>query len=266
MECGTILLWFYLVDRSSLLPYGSKSYSRDVLGFIFLGLTLVAFFTSVKQCRAPVLLNRQQTEEWKGWMQVCSLLTHSSHALCTELSCFFDLLLACIMHCPASCFCLFFPCIHYALTSIMLMGFTPCIQYALSSIMVFACLLLACIPCWPVSCSLPTYSLHALYTVQGHALCLCTPCMHHTLSRVMLSVYVLLACIICCPVSCSLLLTSCVLDTLASVMLTCCMRLTPSTMSCLICTVVRGVHTIYHSRSICTLAGTRFFSPVPASI
>ena len=70
VECGTILLWFYLVDRSAVFPYGTKSYSRDVLGFIFLGLTLVAFFTSLKQCRAPVLLNRQQTEEWKGWMQV----------------------------------------------------------------------------------------------------------------------------------------------------------------------------------------------------
>ena len=70
VECGTILLWFYLVDRSALFPYGTKSYSRDVLGFIFLGLTMVAFCTSLKQCRAPVLLNRQQTEEWKGWMQV----------------------------------------------------------------------------------------------------------------------------------------------------------------------------------------------------
>lgn len=71
-ECCTILLWFYVADRTSVFPYGTKDYSRDVLGFIFLGLTLVAFFTSLKQCRVPVLLNRQQTEEWKGWMQVCS--------------------------------------------------------------------------------------------------------------------------------------------------------------------------------------------------
>ena len=75
MECCTILLWFYVADRTSLLPYGAKSYSRDVLGFIFLALTLVAFFTSVKPCRVAVLLNRQQTEEWKGWMQV-RLLHH----------------------------------------------------------------------------------------------------------------------------------------------------------------------------------------------
>ena len=62
-----------MADRTSLLPYGAKSYSRDVLGFIFLALTLVAFFTSLKPCRVAVLLNRQQTEEWKGWMQVIFL-------------------------------------------------------------------------------------------------------------------------------------------------------------------------------------------------
>ncbi|KAL3154843.1 hypothetical protein ABBQ38_011385 [Trebouxia sp. C0009 RCD-2024] len=76
VECCTILLWFYVVDRTSLLPYGDKHYSRDVLGFIFLALTLVAFFTSLKQCRVAALLNRQQTEEWKGWMQVLFLLYH----------------------------------------------------------------------------------------------------------------------------------------------------------------------------------------------
>ena len=40
------------------------------MGFIFLGLTLVALATSLKKAKAPILLNRQQTEEWKGWMQV----------------------------------------------------------------------------------------------------------------------------------------------------------------------------------------------------
>ena len=84
MECCTILLWFYVADRTSLLPYGTKSYSRDVLGFIFLALTLVAFFTSLRPCRVAVLLNRQQTEEWKGWMQVISL----NYRLCNEAKAF----------------------------------------------------------------------------------------------------------------------------------------------------------------------------------
>ena len=40
-----------------------------MMAFIFATLTLVAVWTSTKKGRAPVLLNRQQTEEWKGWMQ-----------------------------------------------------------------------------------------------------------------------------------------------------------------------------------------------------
>lgn len=48
----------------------AQSYSRDLLGFLFLVLTLVAGVTSLKAARTPVTLNRAQTEEWKGWMQV----------------------------------------------------------------------------------------------------------------------------------------------------------------------------------------------------
>lgn len=49
-----------------------QSYSRDVLAFLFLVLTLVAMATSRVQHKVPLLLNRKQTEEWKGWMQVAS--------------------------------------------------------------------------------------------------------------------------------------------------------------------------------------------------
>jgi len=47
----------------------AQAYSRDVLAFVFAALTLVAAWTSTAKARAVVLLNRQQTEEWKGWMQ-----------------------------------------------------------------------------------------------------------------------------------------------------------------------------------------------------
>ena len=69
VELGTIMLWYYLADRTDIFPRNTKSYSRDLLGFIFVALTLVAGSTSVKPCTTPMLLNRQQTEEWKGWMQ-----------------------------------------------------------------------------------------------------------------------------------------------------------------------------------------------------
>lgn len=38
--------------------------------FIFLTLVVVAGWTSITKCKVASLLNRQQTEEWKGWMQV----------------------------------------------------------------------------------------------------------------------------------------------------------------------------------------------------
>lgn len=70
MEFGTILLWFYVADRSSLLFPVQKEYLRDRLAFVFLTLVVVAGWTSTNKCRVASLLNRQQTEEWKGWMQV----------------------------------------------------------------------------------------------------------------------------------------------------------------------------------------------------
>ena len=58
------------------MPACMQSYSRDLLGFLFLVLTLVASITSLRPARSPVLLNRTQTEEWKGWMQVQALLPY----------------------------------------------------------------------------------------------------------------------------------------------------------------------------------------------
>ena len=54
----------------STSPFALQSYSRDVLVFIFGVLTCVAFGSSLTAVKAPSLLNRSQTEEWKGWMQV----------------------------------------------------------------------------------------------------------------------------------------------------------------------------------------------------
>lgn len=75
-EMGTIIVWFYLADRTPVIAAGPKEYIRDVFLSIFAVLTLVAGNYTMKKGRAPVLINRQQTEEWKGWMQVLFLLYH----------------------------------------------------------------------------------------------------------------------------------------------------------------------------------------------
>jgi hypothetical protein len=53
-----------------------QSYSRDLFAFLFVCLTAVAVGSSLQPVRTPLLLNRPQTEEWKGWMQVLFLLYH----------------------------------------------------------------------------------------------------------------------------------------------------------------------------------------------
>lgn len=47
-----------------------QHYDRDLFVFLFVILTCVAIGASLQTVKAPVLLVRQQTEEWKGWMQV----------------------------------------------------------------------------------------------------------------------------------------------------------------------------------------------------
>eukprot|EP00878_Enallax_costatus_P021635 GHUV01022920.1.p1 GENE.GHUV01022920.1~~GHUV01022920.1.p1 ORF type:complete len:409 (+),score=95.11 GHUV01022920.1:422-1648(+) len=51
-------------------------YNRDLFLFLFVCLTCVALGSSLQPVRKELLLNRPQTEEWKGWMQVLFLLYH----------------------------------------------------------------------------------------------------------------------------------------------------------------------------------------------
>ncbi|GLC34819.1 hypothetical protein PLESTB_001167700 [Pleodorina starrii] len=76
VEFGLLMLWYFLADRTTIVPEGEKSYSRDVFVFIFVVLTSVAVGSSIRTFKMPLLLNRPQTEEWKGWMQVLFLLYH----------------------------------------------------------------------------------------------------------------------------------------------------------------------------------------------
>ncbi|XP_062211044.1 protein REDUCED WALL ACETYLATION 1-like isoform X2 [Phragmites australis] len=87
-EFGGYLLYFYICDRTNLLGESAKIYSRDLFLFLYFLLIIVAAMTSFKvhqdksalTGKSILYLNRHQTEEWKGWMQVLFLMYHYFNA------------------------------------------------------------------------------------------------------------------------------------------------------------------------------------------
>lgn len=66
---GCIMLYFWLCDFQHIWYKQNKQYSRDIYIFIFFLLVFVAVVFTIKPT-SDKILNRDQTEEWKGWMQV----------------------------------------------------------------------------------------------------------------------------------------------------------------------------------------------------
>ncbi|OEL31909.1 Protein REDUCED WALL ACETYLATION 1 [Dichanthelium oligosanthes] len=87
-EFGGYLLYFYICDRTNLLGESAKNYSRDLFLFLYFLLIIIAAMTSFKihqdksafTGKSILYLNRHQTEEWKGWMQVLFLMYHYFNA------------------------------------------------------------------------------------------------------------------------------------------------------------------------------------------
>ncbi|GER39292.1 O-acetyltransferase family protein [Striga asiatica] len=83
-EFGALLIYFYLCDRTNLLGESKKSYNRDLFLFLYFLLIIISAITSFKihndkspfSGKSIMYLNRHQTEEWKGWMQVLFLMYH----------------------------------------------------------------------------------------------------------------------------------------------------------------------------------------------
>ncbi|XP_073273444.1 protein REDUCED WALL ACETYLATION 3-like isoform X1 [Primulina huaijiensis] len=83
-EFGGIIFYFYLCDRTNFFADSKKSYSRDVFCFLYILLIIASAMTSIKKHndksafsgKSILYLNRHQTEEWKGWMQVLFLMYH----------------------------------------------------------------------------------------------------------------------------------------------------------------------------------------------
>ena len=75
-EFGLIMGVFYFADRSGVVPDSGKTYDRDLFFFVFLALAAYGWYNTLSKSKTHAPLNREQTEEWKGWMQVLFLLYH----------------------------------------------------------------------------------------------------------------------------------------------------------------------------------------------
>eukprot|EP00794_Sanderia_malayensis_P015362 gene15362-16939_t len=73
---GLIMYYFYICDYVHVFPRAARTYSRDLFVLLALVLFLVSGGLTCKDGGAGKLLNREQTEEWKGWMQVMFVWYH----------------------------------------------------------------------------------------------------------------------------------------------------------------------------------------------
>eukprot|EP00291_Cryptomonas_curvata_P009881 CAMPEP_0172186758 /NCGR_PEP_ID=MMETSP1050-20130122/20938_1 /TAXON_ID=233186 /ORGANISM="Cryptomonas curvata, Strain CCAP979/52" /LENGTH=301 /DNA_ID=CAMNT_0012860961 /DNA_START=69 /DNA_END=970 /DNA_ORIENTATION=- len=77
IRLGSILVLFFICDKTTLLAHVDKHYDRDHFLTICLLLFIGGIMTLKKNHAKDVeILNREQTEEWKGWMQIVFLMYH----------------------------------------------------------------------------------------------------------------------------------------------------------------------------------------------
>nr|VDC73155.1 unnamed protein product [Brassica rapa] len=84
IEFVVLMGYFYICDRTDVFSSSKKSYNRDLFLFLYFLLIIVSAITSFTihndksalNGKSIMYLNRHQTEEWKGWMQVLFLMYH----------------------------------------------------------------------------------------------------------------------------------------------------------------------------------------------
>ncbi|XP_033848109.3 N-acetylneuraminate 9-O-acetyltransferase isoform X1 [Acipenser ruthenus] len=78
-KLGLIMAYFYFCDRADIFMKEQKFYTHSSF-FIPLIFILVLGFFYNENSKEAKLLNREQTDEWKGWMQLVILIYHISGA------------------------------------------------------------------------------------------------------------------------------------------------------------------------------------------
>ncbi|XP_051791780.1 N-acetylneuraminate 9-O-acetyltransferase isoform X1 [Erpetoichthys calabaricus] len=78
-KLGLIMAYFFLCDRENIFMKEQKFYTHSTF-FIPLIYILVLGVFYTENCKEAKMLNREQTDEWKGWMQLVILIYHISGA------------------------------------------------------------------------------------------------------------------------------------------------------------------------------------------
>ncbi|XP_061885217.1 N-acetylneuraminate 9-O-acetyltransferase isoform X1 [Entelurus aequoreus] len=76
---GVIMAYFYLCDRADVFMKEQKFYTHSTFFIPLIYIFVLGLFYS-ENSKESKLLNREQTDEWKGWMQLVILIYHVSGA------------------------------------------------------------------------------------------------------------------------------------------------------------------------------------------
>uniref|UniRef100_A0A3P8VYK9 CAS1 domain containing 1 n=1 Tax=Cynoglossus semilaevis TaxID=244447 RepID=A0A3P8VYK9_CYNSE len=76
---GVIMGYFYLCDRADMFMKEQKFYTHSTFFIPLVYIFVLGVFYS-ENSKETKLLNREQTDEWKGWMQLVILIYHISGA------------------------------------------------------------------------------------------------------------------------------------------------------------------------------------------
>nr|CAB3227707.1 CAS1 domain-containing protein 1 [Phallusia mammillata] len=79
VRISLILLYFYICDRTDIFMKSNKHYTHVRFFVPLLYISLLGVFC-IDQTKQESLLNRDQTDEWKGWMQLIILIYHVTGA------------------------------------------------------------------------------------------------------------------------------------------------------------------------------------------
>jgi len=73
---GFVLVYAFFTDRTHLFGKEAKSFSLEQFWLLVILTVLLGYFTSESADKDQPFLSRDQTDEWKGWMQILILIYH----------------------------------------------------------------------------------------------------------------------------------------------------------------------------------------------